>query len=612
VKNVNVLAAGVVARRGSAGATYLTSSRGLGPYPQRITERLEHWAQAAADRVFLAQRDPDGAWRCLTYAQTLDRVRRLAQALLDRQLSQDRSLVILSGNSLEHALLAFAAMYTGVLYAPIAPAYSLQARDFTTLEEIFQRMRPGLVFAADGHAFSRALRSVLPRGVELAVSTSMPDGLAATGFAALEARPATAAVDDAHARVNGETVAKILFTSGSTGHPKGVVNTQRMLCSNQEMIRTVMPFLADEPPVLCDWLPWNHTAGGNHNIGLVLYNGGTFYIDDGRPTPAGVDAMVRNLREVAATAHFTVPRTYEALMPYLRADAALRERFFSKLKIFFYAAAALSQRFFDDLQALAVQTTGEPLLWVTGLGATETAPFALCTGRTGAWSGFVGYPVPGMELKITPVGDKLEARVRGPNITPGYFKDDARTRAAFDEEGFYRMGDALRFVDPAHPEHGLLFDGRLAEDFKLSSGSWVSVGPLRTRVLQQAGAYVQDVVLTAPDREFVGALVFPNTAACRALCPDLAADAPIDAVLSDTRVQDTFRGLFGRLAAESTGSSTFVARALLLCDPPSIDAREITDKGSINQKAVLANRAALVEELYADSPSARVFVCERT
>src|SRR5580765_2077812 len=487
VKPVNILPPDVLVRRGASGITYLTAAQPLGSYPDRITERLEHWARTAPDRTFLAQRGAGGDWERLTYAQTLDRVRRLAQSLLDRGLSQERSVVILSGNSLEHALLAFAAMYAGVLYAPIAPAYSLQARDYTTLAEVFNRMRPGLVFAADGSAFERALRSVLPRDAELVVSTSAPDGLAATAFAALESKPATTAVDEAHARVSGDTIAKILFTSGSTGHPKGVINTQRMLCSNQEMIRAVLRFLGDEPPVLCDWLPWNHTAGGNHNIGLILYNGGTFYIDDGRPTPGGIEAMVRNLREVAATAHFTVPRTYEALMPYLRADRVLRETFFSKLKIFFYAAAALSQRFFDDLQALAVETLGEELLWVTGLGATETAPFALCTGQTPAWSGFVGYPVPGMELKIAPAGDKLEARVRGPNVTPGYFKDDARTNAAFDEEGFYRMGDALRFVDPARPERGLLFDGRLAEDFKLSSATWVSVGPLRARILAQAG-----------------------------------------------------------------------------------------------------------------------------
>jgi len=608
VRPVNILPPDIAVRRGSSGITYLTAAEPLGPYPERLTERLEHWAHVAPERVFLAERGPDGEWTRLTYAQTLSRVRRLAQSLLDRGLSQERSVVILSGNSIEHAVLAFAAMYAGVLYAPIAPAYSLQARDYTTLADVFSRMQPGLVFAADGRAFERALRAVLPRDAELVVSTSAPENLTATPFSALESTPATPAVDAAHARVNGDTIAKILFTSGSTGHPKGVINTQRMLCSNQEMLRAVLRFLGDEPPVLCDWLPWNHTAGGNHNIGLVLYNGGTFYIDDGRPTPAGVEAMVRNLREVAATAHFSVPRTYEALMPYLRADRVLRETFFSKLKIFFYAAAALSQRFFDDLQELAVQTLGEELLWVTGLGATETAPFALCTGQTPAWSGFVGYPVPGMDLKIIPVGDKLEARVRGPNITPGYFKDDARTRAAFDEEGFYRMGDALRFVDPAHPERGLLFDGRLAEDFKLSNGTWVSVGPLRTRILQQAGAYVQDVVIAAPDRAFVGALVFPNVWACRTLCPDLAADASPDVVLGDARVREMFRGLFQRLAVTSTGSSTFVARALLLHDPPSIDAREITDKGSINQKAVLANRASLVEDLYAGEPAAHVIV----
>src|SRR5215831_1954637 len=608
VRPVNILPPDIAVRRGSSGITYLTAAEPLGPYPERLTERLEHWAHVAPERVFLAERGPDGEWTRLTYAQTLSRVRRLAQSLLDRGLSQERSVVILSGNSIEHAVLALASMYAGVLYAPIAPAYSLQARDYTTLADVFSRMQPGLVFAADGRAFERALRAVLPRDAELVVSTSAPENLTATPFSALESTPATPAVDAAHARVNGDTIAKILFTSGSTGHPKGVINTQRMLCSNQEMLRAVLRFLGDEPPVLCDWLPWNHTAGGNHNIGLVLYNGGTFYIDDGRPTPAGIEATVRNLREVAATAHFTVPRTYEALMPYLRADRVLRETFFSKLKIFFYAAAALSQRFFDDLQELAVQTLGEELLWVTGLGATETAPFALCTGQTPAWSGFVGYPVPGMDLKIVPVGDKLEARVRGPNITPGYFKDAVRTQAAFDEEGFYRMGDALRFVDPARPERGLLFDGRLAEDFKLSNGTWVSVGPLRTRILQQAGAYVQDVVIAAPDRAFVGALVFPNVAACRALCPDLAADAPIDRVLGDARVREMFRGLFQRLAVTSTGSSTFVARALLLHDPPSIDAREITDKGSINQKAVLANRASLVEDLYAGEPPAHVIV----
>jgi len=596
----------VTVRYGPDGIVYLKSGHRLGTYPATLTERLEYWAIRAPDRAFLAQRDPSGRWRSLTYAETLGSVRRVSQALLSRRLSSERPLVILSGNSIEHALLALAAMHTGVLYAPIAPAYSLQAREYGALGQIFDRIKPALVFAAEGASYDAALRSVLSAGTELIVSSSAPDRLPVTSFAEIEHTPATAAVDDAHARVGPDTIAKILFTSGSTGRPKGVINTQRMLCSNQEMIRTVMPFLADEPPVLCDWLPWNHTAGGNHNFGIVLYNGGTFYIDEGRPTPDAFGATVRNLREIAATAHFTVPRTYEMLLPHLRADAVLRERFFSRLKLFFYAAAGLTQRVFDALQELAVETCGEELLWITGLGATETAPFAMCTGDAGAWAGFVGFPVPGMKLKLAPHGEKLEARFRGPNVTPGYWRDQFLTDEAFDEEGFYRTGDAMRYVDPDDPAKGLIFDGRLAEDFKLSTGTWVSVGTLRARLLMQAGGYAQDVVIAGHDREFAAALVFPDVQLCRRLCPDVAGDAPVPLVLDDPRVVETFRRMLADLAAQSTCSSTFVARAILLDVPPSIDAREITDKGSLNHNAVLHNRRQLVDDLYAAVPSSRV------
>jgi feruloyl-CoA synthase len=517
-------------------------------------------------------------------------------------------LLILSGNSIEHALLALAVMYLGVWYAPIAPAYSLQAREYTALGQIFERVDPALVFAADGSAYEHAIRKALPASVELIVSSSAPRDRPATWFAELEETPVTDAVDQAHARVGAESIAKILFTSGSTGHPKGVVNTHRMLCSNQEMIRSVLPFLSDEPPVLCDWLPWNHTAGGNHNFGIVLYNGGTFYIDDGRPAPGAFDKTVRNLRDISATAHFTVPRTYDMLLPYLRSDAALRERFFARLRLFFYAAAGLTERVFDQLQDLAVQTLGERLLWVTGFGATETAPLALSTGSVGAWAGFVGFPVPGIEVKLAPVGEKLEGRVRGPSITPGYWRDPTLTEATFDEEGYYRLGDAFRLLDPGDPARGLIFDGRLAEDFKLSTGTWVSVGPLRARILAHGAGLAQDVVIAGHDRAFVGALIFPNVQACRELCPDRAVDVPACVVLADPRVRARFRTMLGELAAASTGSSTFVARALLLDQPASIDAREITDKGSLNQKAVLQHRSALVDDLYAADPSLRVIV----
>ena len=524
---MSVARADTAVRRGAGGAVYLRSRHELGPYPDRLTERLAHWADRAPERVFLAQRTASGEWRTLTYAETLAAVRRVAQALLARRLSAGRPVVILSGNGIEHALLALASMHCGIPYTPLATAYSLQAREYGMLREILTRLEPGLVFAAEGALYERALGAVVPGETELVVSASAPEARRATPFAELAASVATGAVDDAHRATGPDTIAKILYTSGSTGRPKGVVNTQRMLCSNQAMLESVFPFLTEEPPVLCDWLPWNHTAGGNHNFGIVLYHGGTLYIDEGRPLPGAFDATVRNLREVSATAHFTVPRTYELLLPYLRSDRALRERFFARLKLLFYAAAGLTQRMFDELTAMAVETCGCELLWVTGMGATETAPFALCTGRAGAWAGFVGFPVPGLELKLAPEGEKLEARVRGPNVAPGYWRDPALTGAAFDDEGFYRLGDAMRFVDPDDPARGLVFDGRLAEDFKLSTGTWVHVGPLRARIVASGAGLVEDAAIAGHDRGFVAALVFPSLARCRELCPDLGDAAPL-------------------------------------------------------------------------------------
>jgi feruloyl-CoA synthase len=612
IRPVSIAASDTVVRRAPGGVVYLQSRHTLGRYPSRVTAQLVHFADHAPDRVFLAQRAPSDEWRMLTYAETLAAVRRVAQALLQRKLSTDRPLVILSGNSIEHAVLALAAMHVGVLYAPLAPAYSLQAREYTTLGQILDQLEPGMVFADKGASFERALGSALRKGTEVVVSSSKPEGWRTTLFTELAATPPTEAVDDAHARVGPETIAKILYTSGSTGRPKGVINTQLMLCSNQEMLRSVLPFLAEEPPVLCDWLPWNHTAGGNHNFGLVLWNGGTLYIDEGRPLPGAFEATVHNLGEISATAHFTVPRTYEMLLPYLRTDRALRERFFSRLKIFFYAAAGLTQRVFDELTEMAIATCGEELLWVTGMGATETAPFALCSGRAGASAGFLGFPVPGLELKLTPVGEKLEARVRGPNVTPGYWHGDTLTNEAFDAEGFYRMGDAMRFMDVDDPAKGLVFDGRLGEDFKLSTGTWVSVGSLRARLLSHGAGYVQDAVVAGHERAFVSALLFPNLPLCRALCPDLGPDVPARTVLDDPRVLAIFLNTLEALAADSAGSSTVGARALLLDVPPSIDARELTDKGSLNQKAVLESRAERVAELYAEPPPPHVVRLEKS
>jgi feruloyl-CoA synthase len=579
VRKVNVLGAEAVFAQGRDGTIYVRSPRPLGPYPVKLTERLEHWAAHVPDRTFLAQRDAAGAWRSVTYAESLRLVRAIAQALLDRRLQAERPVAILSGNSIEHALMALACMYAGVPYAPIAPSYSLASAELTTLRYLWDRLEPALVFAADGAAFERPLSGVLDARTEL-VTLTPPMSLPATRFEELAAVPASAAVDEAHSRVTADTIAKILFTSGSTGKPKGIITTQRMLCSNQQMLRVLMGFLAEEPPVLCDWLPWNHTFGGSHNFGIVLYNGGTLYIDEGKPTSSGFAATIANLREIATTAYFNVPKGFEMLAPELRRDEAFRRHFFSRLQILFYAAAGLKQEVWDELQDLAVEACGEEILIMAGLGATESAPMALSTGVEGASAGCVGLPVPGVELKIAPVETKLEARLRGPNIMTAFWRDPQLTAAAFDEEGFYKLGDALLFADPEDPLKGFLFDGRIAEDFKLSTGTWVSVGPLRARFLSWFDGVVQDVVIAAPDRDYVSALIFPLPGATTA----------------------AIRALLESFARQGTGISTRVQRAMLLHEPPSMDAGECTDKGTISQKAVLRNRADLVEELYAGSP----------
>jgi len=421
----------------------------------------------------------------------------------------------------------------------------------------------------------------------------------------LEHVDSTESVDAAHARVGPDTVAKFLFTAGSTGRPKGVVTTQRMLCANQAMLRDVLAFLADEPPVLCDWLPWNHVFGGSHNFGLVLYNGGTLYIDEGRPTGSGMETTIHNLSDVATTAYFNVPRGFELLLPHLHADAAFREHFFSRVQVLFYAAAGLGQRFWDEFQSLAVDACGERIPMVTSFGATESAPFALCTGRTPARSGMVGLPAPGVELKLAPIDGRLEVRLRGPTITPGYLTTTGVSRIAFDEEGYCRLRDTLQFVDPSQPQLGFVFDGRLDENFKLSTGTWVSTGPLRARLLTFLAPYAEDVVITGPDRHSVGALIVPNIESCRLLCPN-GHVLPVRALLMHPSVRETFARLLAQCAYGATGSSRRVARALLLDEPPSIDAGELTSKRTVSQRVMLKTRAALVDELYTGSRSPRV------
>ena len=585
VREVALGTADVELERRADGGLLLRSPHALSAYPVRLTERLTHWARVAPQRCFVAQRDAAGGWRRLRYGEALERVRAIAQALIDRGLSRERPLVILSDNDLEHALLALACLHAGIAYAPVSSAYSLVSTDHAKLRHVIALLTPGLVYASDRTRFAKAVAAAVPAGTEV---------IAADDLAALEATASGGAVEAAHAAVGPDTIAKFLLTSGSTGQPKAVINTQRMLCSNQQMLTHALPSLRAEPPVLVDWLPWNHTAGSNHNFGLVLNHGGTLYIDEGRPVPGLIEKTVANLREVAPTIYFNVPRGYEALLPFLRADAGLRKTFFSRLRLLQYAAAVLPQPIWQAYEELALQTCGERILWITGYGATETAPAAMFTSRGAARAGTVGLPVDGVEMKLVPVGEKLEARFRGPNVTPGYWRQPELTAAAFDTEGFYRTGDALRFVDPADPRQGFEFDGRTAEDFKLDSGTWVSVGPLRARINAACSPLVQDVVITGHDRAWLGALVFLNTVACREL----------QAGEIRTYLTRTFR----QLAGTATGSSMRVARALIMTEPPSIDAGEITDKGSINQRAVLKSRAALVERLYAEPPDPSIMV----
>jgi feruloyl-CoA synthase len=494
-------------------------------------------------------------------------------------------------------------MYVGIMYVPIAPSYSLLARDFTTLRALWDALHPGLVFAADVAPFARALASV--QAPELVACSGEPS-ISCTPFDVLVQTPATTAVDDANARVGPSTIAKLLYTSGSTGRPKGVINTQEMLCSNQEMLRTVLPLLGDEPPILCDWLPWNHTFGGNHNFGLVLFNGGTMYIDDGKPTASAFDTTVRNLKEIASTSYFNVPRGYDLLVPHLRGDPEFCRHFFSRLKMLFCAAASLRQQIADDLTEMATNAAGVRIPFVTGLGATESAPFALCAGDADFTGGRIGVPAPGVELKLAKVGQQWEGRLRGPNITPGYWADEDLTRQSFDEDGYYKLGDALGLFDPDDPSKGFTFQGRIAEDFKLSTGTWVRVGPLRARLIAELGDLVHDVAIAGPDRDFVTVLLFPNLERCRVLCGPAGRELPPEELIRTAVVTSRVTEALERLAQESVGLSTVVARAMVMEQPPSIDAHETTEKGSINQKAVLGNRAALVELLYTDPPPSHV------
>ncbi|HNU09755.1 MAG TPA: feruloyl-CoA synthase [Rubrivivax sp.] len=580
------------------GSTVLRSTEALRWYPERMTDCLEQWAAGTPDRSFVARRDNGGDWRHVSYAQMLQQAQAVGQALLDAGLSRERPLAILSGNDVEHLTLALGAMWAGVPYIPVSTAYSLISKDFGKLRHILSITRPGLVFAS-GPEYGPAIAATVPADVPVILTAGELEGRSVRHFGELLATRPRAELAEAHAKVDASTVVKLLFTSGSTREPKGVVTTHRMLCSNQQMIRQCLAFLADEPPVLLDWLPWNHVFGGSHNVGIVLYNGGTLYLDDGKPTPAGMAETLRNLREISPTIYFNVPKGLEEIASAMDTDTKLRDTLFARCKAMMYAGAALGQAALDKLYEHAEASVGERVRIITSLGMTETAPSCTYAVGTEVAAGHVGLPNPGVEVKLVhdEESGKTEIRFRGPNVMPGYWQLPEATAAAFDEEGFYRTGDAVRWVDPEDPQRGLLFDGRTAEDFKLASGTFVSVGPLRARIIAAGNPCVQDAVITGLNRNEVGALVIPRPDELRRLV-GASADTPLPEVLQSDKARAFFQDMADRLWREATGSASRVARMHVLAEPPSIDKGEVTDKGSINQRAVLTHRAPLVVAMY--------------
>ncbi len=600
-------------RDGEGGVRYMQADQALLPFARRMTDRLVHWAETAPQRSFMARRvrHPDGStgdWRRLSYRQALEDARALGQALLDRGLSAERPVAILSENSLEHAQLALGCLYAGVPFCPVSPTYSTVSQDYDKLRHVLGTLTPGLVFATDPQRYGKAIAATVGPEVEVVLAEGTLEGRRATPFADLLATRATPAVDATMQATGPDTIAKFLFTSGSTKLPKAVINTHGMWCANQQQMRQSMPVLAEQEaqggPVLVDWLPWNHTFGGNHNFGLTLYNGGTLYIDDGKPVPALMGETLRNLREIAPTVYFNVPTGFEAIANAMKTDDALRRNLLSRVKMFFYAGAALAQPVWDALHESQEREIGERIVMGTGLGMTESGPFGIFITNPHVKAGYLGVPTPGLELKLVPVdgqaaasgGGKTEVRYRGPNITPGYWRNEEATRECFDDEGFFCTGDAVLWIDENDVHQGLKFDGRIAEDFKLATGTFVSVGPLRARIIAAAAPYAQDAVITGINLHEVGALIFPTPAVRR--LAGLPEDAPLQQVLQHPAVQAHFQQVLDDLAAGATGSATRVARLHLMHEPPSIDKGEVTDKGSINQRAVLRHREALVQALH--------------
>ena len=599
-KKIKTIKVDITKQCRSDGTILLRSVVELLPHPYRLTERLKYWANAAPDRVFIAQKNKLGSWDALTYAETYKNVKCIAQALLNKDLSPSKPMAILSENSIEHGLMALAALHVGIPYSPITPAYSLRSTDFDKLKYVINLLTPGLIFVNDGKKYENALQAVR-KGVEVVAVTNIPESFQVTLFDDLQRTQATEEVEHAFHAIQPQTVAKILFTSGSTGLPKGVINTHENISTNWQQITQTFPFMTEEGLEFIDWLPWNHTFGGNHNFGLTLYNGGSMYIDNGNPTPQGIAGTVANLKERRPTIYFNVPKGFEDLIPHFRNDEQLRRQFFSNLKMLFYAGAGMPQHVWNEWEELAVETTGKKIMIATGLGCTETCPSALFASEPGGFAGLLGVPVPGLELKLVPSDGRLEARYRGKNVFPGYWRQPELTAKAFDEEGFYCTGDALRFVDESDANKGMIFDGRFAEDFKLNTGTWVRASVLRAQLIAAGHGLIQDVVITGHDNAFIGAIVFASLDYCRTIT-GLASNAAPGDLIHHAAVKQKLQDVLDELAGKSTGSATLIKRAMFADFTLTIDKGEITDKGSLNQSMVIQQHPEAITKLYSNQP----------
>jgi len=601
IRSISLATPSITATPLSGGGVTLQSNDPLGDYETQLGELLRHWADARPDTVFLGERTADAAWRTVTYGETRTACDAISQSLLDRGLGPERPVMLLSGNAIDHGLLSFAAMQVGIPIAPVSPAYSLMSTDFAKVKLIKELVKPGLVYAASASVFAKVLAAVPFGNAEIVTGDNFTDLTTATPGAVVE---------EAFAAVTGDHVAKYLFTSGSTGTPKGVINSQRMLCANQQMSVQQIPYYMEVPPVLVDWLPWNHTFGGNYVLNLALKAGGSLYIDEGKPAPGLIDRTAANLKDIAPTAYYNVPAGYHMLLPFLEADGELREKFFSRLGLIFYAAAALSADLWERLETLAVETTGERIMMVSAFGSTESAPLMTSAHWPVNEAGNVGNVTPGAEVKLAPTQNKLEIRGRGPNITPGYLGRPDLTETAFDEDGYFRFGDAMRLEDENDPSKGMWFDGRVAEDFKLASGTWVHPGVLRPDLISAAAPTIQDAVIAGHDRAFIAALAWPNASGLRGIA-GASEDADPVGLMADEKVRGHIRGhVEAHNKASGGGSSRVVKRILLMAEPPQIDANEITDKGYVNQRATLERRADLVTRLYEDVPDDEVIVID--